>query len=147
MDSTVTDPNPTPQPADEPVSVPPPARPLTTGGIITNPPIVLVGEEGCALTMPVHADEPAPVPPPVDALLKLVDEYGEERCLIAEARGNAGDMRMHIDQAADYLGEIQRKLNALYFAGVAEGRRQATEERTEEGLTLVTPSTAGCRRG
>lgn len=134
-------------PADEPVSVPPPGRQLATGGIVANPPVLLVNEgAGCTLTVPppaadrspsllasaagaygAPADEPASVPPPVDALLKLIAQYGQHTNEEAHGGENAGFF------ASGTYRRIEIALDALWASGVAEGRRQATEERTEGG--------------
>jgi len=70
--------------------------------------------------------EPAPVPPPVDALLKLINSYGRHALETGEGIDDAGA------SAGITWRQIKTAVPALYAAGVAEGRRQATEERTEK---------------
>lgn len=84
------------------------------------------------------AVEPAPAPPPVDALLPEQWQRGhrlDERTVSAEPKDEPGWAfpwcicgAQWVDGACEVLGAIK----AAWAAGVAEGRRQATEERTEE---------------
>lgn len=100
-------------PAGEVVSVPPPAHVCdyvepdgATHGVC-HLPGVHGGRE--------RAAEPAPVPPPVDALLNLVDEL---HSAVRDDDSNA------IDRAR---GNIVMAVRDMYAAGVADGRRQATD--------------------
>ena len=78
---------------------------------------------GIPMQSEATADEPAPVPPPVDALLKAVERYcGTSYALCAaETRSDV--------EAVARASEYEQ---GIFDEGIREGRRQATEERTEE---------------
>jgi hypothetical protein len=114
-------------PAGEVVSVPPPGEAdvylcPTCEAVIT----FTTGEAPRCPNCPPSVDEPAPVPPPVDALLKLVDEFGEDMADSGMADGTGAretgtQCMLDAQQARD---KIVTALSGLWTAGVEEGRRQ-----------------------
>jgi hypothetical protein len=71
------------------------------------------------------ADDPSPVPPPVDALLKLIAEYGQHTNDEAHAVDDAGYF------ASGTFRQIEIRIEALWAAGVEEGRRELTKIRAD----------------
>jgi hypothetical protein len=69
-----------------------------------------------------QADEPALVPLPVDALLKLIAEYGQHTNDEAHAVDDAGYF------ASGTFRQIEIRIEALWATGVEEGRRQLDAE-------------------
>jgi hypothetical protein len=154
-----------PAAAGEVVSVPPPDRPLATGGTLTDPPFQFAEPEaGCTLTVPPVAVDrspslsapvataygapaagPAPVPPPVDAL----DEILNLAELLADTRVKAFDAlnrqvvgfrqrkvaQRYADAAAGYRLAIAVAVEGVRAAGVEEGRRQRDAEIHSNVLT------------
>lgn len=106
-----------PQPADEPVSVPPPVErtEFRLAELVLDPHHV-PNEHGWG-----RIESASPVPPPVDALLKLVDQLHTWAVTYSPTFAPVGDLvalRKRLDEGA----------RALWAAGVAEGRRQRDEE-------------------
>lgn len=105
-----------PQPADEPVSVPPPDRTEFKLAELVLDPHHVPNEHGWG-----RIESANPVPPPVDALLELIDQLHTWAVTYSPTFapvGNLVALRKRLDEG----------IGALYAAGVAEGRRQATEE-------------------
>lgn len=80
---------------------------------------------------PTRGEEPAPVPPPVDALLKLVAQYGQHTNEEAKGEEDAGYF------ASGTYRRIEIGVEALYAAGVEEGRRQTEQGVTEAAVRLA----------
>jgi hypothetical protein len=82
-----------------------------------------------------HSDPPAPVPPPVDALLKLIDEFGDARHDVGLLVGGPSETSDETEEVAVRLAAaINAAVNGLWAAGVEEGRRQRDAEIHAEVL-------------
>lgn len=81
---------------------------------------------------PQPAGEPVPVPPPVDALLNLVERFGDNRFDIGRSSATRDDDEPPTiaEQRAEdeALMAVNAALTRLWAAGVEEGRRQRDAE-------------------